>query len=597
MSGEDIYIELVKRAQLGDEESMNQLAELAKERLYAYIYRLTLTHELTQDILQESMLEMFKFLDKLQNAEGLWPWLRKIAANKVRNYYGNKQNRPTVSLSEIDDKSLQRDSQEGVADLIRKELKQTILSAMQQLKPRHRHILVLRCYEKMKYSEIGEEMGCSEFGARRLFYRAKKSLAKQLARRGLGRGSLMVALVLFGKMTATSEASAANTAVTAATVKVGALACLAAMTTSKTAVISLTAGAIVAAGTLAMVPGTNTNDAGQVSKSNSYFSAPSQIETNKGIKEHWYYYPPGTNGVVMLRVRSTSGNRESYCQWLQNDQANYYRRNNTIYVENYRMWANDLAVRRLPTDAPQLTEFLSQVEGKSDKMKYVPSYNNGLLVVVKQGENNNHSQLTLHYDVSDEEYFRYKWPAGASVVDKRDTMHKRGWTYFKITGQINGKEVEGRGRIPFIYAASDRHWPWIVLKVGEETVNEASFAGLGRPWMGLHTIDTIRRDASEKQVWFETKHRPGAVKAEVVLTHEQAKLTYTIDMEKDVIEKITFTTKEGGGVLRFAYLQEIEQETGEFIGLERKGPAQAHQSRLGMLWLMQLVEGKFGQEE
>lgn len=255
MSDEDTYIELVKRAQLGDEESLNRLAELAKERLYAYVYRLTLTHELTQDILQESMLEMFKFLDKLEKAERFWPWLRRIAANKVRSYYGNKQNRTTMSLSDIDDKSMQRDSQEGVADLIRQEMKQTILSAMQQLKPRQRHILVLRCYEQMKYSEIGEEMGCSEFGARRLFYRAKKSLAKQLARRGLGRGSLMVALVLFGKMTATSEASAANVAVTAATVKVGVMASLAAMATSKTAVISLTTGAVVAAGTIAIVPG------------------------------------------------------------------------------------------------------------------------------------------------------------------------------------------------------------------------------------------------------------------------------------------------------------------------------------------------------
>jgi len=126
-----MYIELVKRAQHGDKESLNRLAELAKERLYAYVYRLTLTHELTQDILQESMLEMFKFLDKLEKAEKFWPWLRRIAANKVRSHYGRKQNRSTMSLSEIDDKSLQQDSQEGVADLIRQELKQTILSAMQ----------------------------------------------------------------------------------------------------------------------------------------------------------------------------------------------------------------------------------------------------------------------------------------------------------------------------------------------------------------------------------------------------------------------------------------------------------------------------------
>ncbi|MHC4640870.1 MAG: RNA polymerase sigma factor [Planctomycetota bacterium] len=594
MSDEDTYIELVKRAQLGDEESLNRLAELARERLYAYVYRLTLTHELTQDILQESMLEMFKFLDKLEKAEGFWSWLRRIAANKVRNHYGRKQNRTTVSLSEIEDKSLQKDSQEGVADLIRQELKQTILGAMQQLKPRHRYILVLRCYEQMKYSEIGEEMGCSEFGARRLFFRAKKSLAKQLARRGLGKGSLMVALVLFGKMTATSEALAANVTVTAATVKVGALASLAAMATSKTAVISLTTGAIIAAGTVAIVPGTNMNDAEQMSKSNSYSSVPSPLEVNKGIEEHWYYYPPGTNGVVMMRVRSTNDDRESYCQWLQNDQANYYRRNNTIYVENYRMWANDLAVRRLPTDTPQLTEFLSQVEGKSDKMKYIPSYNNGLLVVVNQGENNNHSQLTLHYDVSDEEYFRYKWPAGARIVDKRDAMHKRGWTYFKITGQIDGKEIQGRGRIPFVYAVSVEHWPWVELKVGGKIVSQAGFCGLGRPWMGLHTIDMIRRDAAQKRIWFETKYNKRSGKAQVVLKPEDGHIVYTIDMKKDVIESIEFSG-DTGGQLQFDYIQEIDGIGSEFPEPSRK--ANIRERSEGMLWLLRLVEGQLGHEQ
>jgi len=438
----------------------------------------------------------------------------------------------------------------------------------------------------MKYSEIGEEMGCSEFGARRLFFRAKKSLAKQLAHRGLGRGSLMVALVLFGKMTATSEASAANVAVTASTVKVGVLASLAAMATSKTAVISLTTGAVVAAGTIAMAPGENKNSVGQMSKSNSFSSVQSKIETNEGIGESWYYYPPGTNGVVMVRVNSADEDRESYSQWLQNDQANYYRRNNTIYVENYRMWADNLSVQRLPTDSPDLIEFLSLVEGNRDRMKYVPSYENGLLVVVNQGQNNNHSQLTLHYDVSDEEYFRYKWPAGAKIVDNRDAMHKRGWTYFTITGQINGKEAQGRGRIPFIYAASEKHWPWLELKVGGNVISQAGFAGLGRPWMGLHTIDTIRRDAAGERIWFDTKYNKRSGRAQLILKHEYGKIVYTIDMEKDVIESITFSG-DAGGQLRFDYLQEIEAVGNEFA--EPGNQASMQETNEEMLWLLGLM--------
>lgn len=620
MAGNDNYIDLVKQAQLGDEECLNRLAELARERLREYVYRLTLDNDLTQDILQESMIEMFKFLDTLEKAERFWPWLRTIAANKIRRHYGQKWRRKTISMSEMEDRRMQKDSQEGVVDLVSQELKQIVFAAMHQLTPRHRHILVLRCYEKMKYSEIAEDMGCSEFAARALFCRAKRALAKQLSRRGLGRGYLLTALVLFGKLTATSEAAAANISVTAATVGVGATASLAVMATSKTAIVSLaTAGAIVA-GTVAIAPESGKTDAGpQKPKAESLFNTAWQAKESGGIEECWYYYPPNANGAVMMRWKSNVDSKQSYCQWLQNDQANYYKHKNTIYISNYRMWASDLTVWRLPTDSPQLREFLSKVEAKKEKMNYVPSNGDGLLVIVKQSENNNHSQITLRYDVSDEEYFRYDWPAGAKIIDNRDSMHKRGWTYFIVSGAINGKEVSGAGRIPFVYANSRRNYPWVRLKVGdglkfvdsgaEARVYDGSgklvvryeggsfFKGLGRPWMGLHTIDTIRRDAAEKQVWFETRYTSGEAKAEVVLSCEQAKLVYTIDMKNDVIETITISTNDGRkGELRFSYLQEIDQAGNEFVTPRRKTSGRPQQDQPGILWLVQLAEGQLGHQ-
>ena len=58
-------IELVERAQQGDKPSLNRLAEMARERLRVYVYRLTQKDDLTQEIVQESLLEMCKVLGKL----------------------------------------------------------------------------------------------------------------------------------------------------------------------------------------------------------------------------------------------------------------------------------------------------------------------------------------------------------------------------------------------------------------------------------------------------------------------------------------------------------------------------------------------------
>jgi RNA polymerase sigma-70 factor (ECF subfamily) len=584
------YVQLVTQAQLGDKECMNRLAEAARERLYTYVYRYTLSDELTEDIVQESILKMLEVLNELKEADRFWPWLFKIALNKIFSHRRAEHKRKTVSKPAAGLGDAQRQRQTAIANVVGQELKEIVFAAMQKLKPEHRAVINMRCYDEMGYSEIAKTIGCSEFAAQMLFYRAKKSLKKQLSRRGFGKGSLLMALVLFGKMTAPSEAAAAKVAVMSNAVKVGVPASLAAIAVSKTAVLSLTTASILAVGTIVTTSAINGTTNVPKNKPTTSLPVIGQVDpAADSIQECWYYYPPNGNGSVMMRLESDADSIPSYCQWLQNDQSNYYMRKNIIYVENYRIWHKDLSVWRLPTDSRQLTDFLSQVEGKRDKMKYVPSYNNGLLVVLRQNQNGSHSQITHRRDISDEEYFRYRWPAGAKVVDNRDAMHKRGWTYFNIAGQINGKEVEGRGRIPFVYTASDMHWPWIVLKLGGNVVNEADFAGLGRPWMGLHTIDTIRRDAAQKQIWFETKYdkRTGN-KSQVILKPEGVRIVYTIDMEKDVIDKITLSTNDGReGELIFSYLQEIGDTGNDFA--EPGNQARIRERSEGISWLLEFV--------
>jgi RNA polymerase sigma-70 factor (ECF subfamily) len=616
MQDEGSYVELVKLAQRGDKESWNRLAEWARKRLFEYVYRATLAEDLTQDIIQETMIEMFKFLEKLEKAESFWPWLRKIAANKISTHYRREQRRNLLSNKQTSYKDSNTDAYKGLADMVSNELKGIVFEAMNRLKPKQRHILVLRCYEQMKYSQIAREMGCTEFAARRLFFRAKRSLAKQLSHRGLGRGYLLGALVLFGKMTATSEAAAANISIPAAALKVGLPASLAALATSKAGIAAIVTVAAITAGKIAIVPGQiGTAAQSQKYKAAEFFDKQPVMTASQGPAECWYYYPPNSNGAVMVQINSEQDNGQSYRQWLQNEQANYYKQGNTIYINNGRLWMEDLSVWRLPTDSPQLSNFLSMVEGKKAGMRYVPNNRNGLLVIVRQGNGTDNSQITLKYDVSDEEYFRYKWPAGAQIIDNRDMMHKRGWTFFTIGGQINGQKISGEGRIPFVYSVSEQYYSWLRLRVGEELSIEDNgvdsyvrnankgvlayyegssfFKGLSRPWMGLHTIDTVRRDTAEMKLWFETKPRQGKVQIEVALTKGQPLLVYTIDMEADVVEKVAFVSKNAAkGELIFSYLQDIDGVENEFAPPARQKFQQPHQRQLGIGWLLRLEQGE-----
>ncbi|MCD6393011.1 MAG: sigma-70 family RNA polymerase sigma factor [Planctomycetes bacterium] len=625
MDGNFDYIELVEKARLGDDKSMNRLAESARESLRRYVFRLTLDEAVTQDIVQEVMLEMFKVLGKLKKAERFTAWLNGIAFNRVRRHYGQNWCKKKVFMSE--EKFLNRpdEDHEGLASLVNQELKQIIFAAMNQLEPRHRAVLTMRCYDGMSYAEIGETMGKSEFGVRALFFRAKKALGKQLSRRGLGRGSLLTALVLFGKMTAVSEAAAAQVSVTAATTKVGVAAGIAAMATGKAVVVSLAAAGVIAAGAIVATPGPEAvGGRGQSRPAPAVPRVASADTIEKGAHECWYYYPEGSGGPVMMRYMAAGDDgEEKYCRWLQNDAGNYFydQSGNTIYLNNHRMWESDYSVRRLPTDPPELSDFLSQVEGGSVAMDYIHSRAKDLLVIERTDDTEGLSKSWTmhHYNVLEEDYFQCDWPVRARMIDNRDEMHRRGWTYFTVEGEIGGKPVNGLGRLPFVYGTSGVRRPWLKLRMGAYEISGdikglcvrdsdgnvvksysdqkegGIFAGLTRPWAGLHTIDTIRRDAALKQLWFETTVLPEKAKANVIVSCDGVKLDYTIDMTRDVIEKIAFVSDAGDtlGQLKFSYVQNIDSMS-DIPSVGRIRIDTESQESGGILWLVKLGGGETG---
>ncbi|MHC4617696.1 MAG: RNA polymerase sigma factor [Planctomycetota bacterium] len=615
------YQQLVDKARQGDRECLKRLCEFATLYLRAYVWRLTLRHEVTQDIVQEAVVEMVKFLEQLESADKFWPWLRRIADHKLYHRQQQERRNKTVPISEGLSSKLRSPGDEGFASLVSDELRQIVLESMAALNPLHRKVLVLRCYEHLKYRDIAEEMGRSEFAVRMMFSRAKKALARNLSHRGLGKGSLLIALVLFGRMTAESKAAATTLAAVAPTLKTGMAAGTLAVLASKAGVMTLAAAGVLAVGTVVATSGPE--GAKQIpygSEPGNRKIAPAAVPASERFEECWHYFPQGEKGPVMMRaVKSDSKGGRPYCAWLQNEQANYRfdRRRRTACLENARMYRSDLSVWRLPTDEPQLSRFLSQVEGRTEDLGYTPLRGEGLLIVARsQGSQNDSDLLVVRRShVLEKEYFQHFWPAGAGAVDNRDKMHKRGWTYFTVEGHIDGKRAAGAGRIPFVYEAGERYRPWLRLRVGhslkiadsgtEALVYDSTgkvtksyaggtfFKGLTRPWMGLHTIDTVRRDAAEQQVWFDTEYEAGETKAQVILTPQEGKLVYTIDMETDVIDNIRITTRDGReGELRFAYLQDTEHAGVEFTEPQiGRGYGSKRRASPGMLWLLQLAAG------
>lgn len=216
---------LVRQAQLGDRESMDHLVAAARRRLFPYLYRLTLNHDLAEDLLQETLLKMVESIEDLRQPERFWPWLFRTALGKAQHHYRDRARAQEVEFSARSrqqlDEYLSADHTDGLNYAARKELAETVVGAMTHLKVTYRHVLALRCYEEMSYAEIADQMGCKELRARVLFFRAKRALRRHLSRRGFAKGLLVTGLGLFGVLTSPAEKASAAGTVTAASLRIG----------------------------------------------------------------------------------------------------------------------------------------------------------------------------------------------------------------------------------------------------------------------------------------------------------------------------------------------------------------------------------------
>jgi RNA polymerase sigma-70 factor (ECF subfamily) len=610
------YAELVRQARLGDKHSLEVLAARVRGRLYAYVYRMVLSPDVAEEIVQETMLEMVRVFDKLDEPDNFWAWLRGMAFNKTRRRHTERQRGREVRLSPKSEPEDKKSRDNGLANLVADEIRSIVYAAMSELKPAHRKVLTMRCYEDMDYPEIAKLMGCSELVARVSFFRAKHALAKALSNKGLGKGFVLTALVLFGRMTAPSKAAAAHVSVTAAGTKAGTAATALGLATSKTAIVSVAVAGALAVGTAVLTTGPDNETPTGTGISGRQEWTDSLAATDFAAEQQWYYFPKGGAGPVMMRIMAAgNADQQLYCAYRQNEVGNYYydAGSNICHIRNRRFLRPDLAVTRLPTDSPQLGRFLDSVEGRQSDIEYVPDRGRALLVVCTPSDNGTGSrtQILRHPHLLEEEYFRYDWPRDIKTVDERDEMRKRGWTYFRIQGQADGRQIRGTARLPFVHAAAGIYSPWLEISIenkprfadnGTEAVvfddrgrvikrycGGSFFKGLARPWMGLHTLDVLRRDAAEQCIRFETGCYRGEEKAKVTLALQQGRLVYTVDLQADVLDTIVFSANDGRQAeLQFDYLQDIAGVHAEFTPPEIRRSYGENPEGPGLLWLLRL---------
>lgn len=173
---------LLSEACSGNRASMERLAVIVRERLYPFVFRTTLNHDLTEDVLQETLLTMVRQVARLRDKRRFWPWVFRITWSKLQDNLRRRLHYSSGKASLRQNQLCESHADNGglLEETIHAEKLQRLSALIGQLSRQSRDILRLRYYKQLPYTEIATLTHTTPEKARARFYRAKKYLKSQL---------------------------------------------------------------------------------------------------------------------------------------------------------------------------------------------------------------------------------------------------------------------------------------------------------------------------------------------------------------------------------------------------------------------------------
>ena len=159
------------------ERGFRLLMQQYRERLYWHIRRLVLTHDDTDDVLQNTFIKIYKGIAGFEGKSKLYTWLYRIATNEALTHLQSQGRRQTTSLDATDDEGhspanrLRADAWFD-GDALQLQLQEAIAS----LPDKQRQVFNLRYYDEMPYEAMSTLLDTSVGALKASFHHAAKKI-------------------------------------------------------------------------------------------------------------------------------------------------------------------------------------------------------------------------------------------------------------------------------------------------------------------------------------------------------------------------------------------------------------------------------------
>jgi len=173
---DESQLDLVRRAQSGDEHAFATLFQQHKNRVYSVCLLMTKDVSEAEDLTQEAFLQVFRTVGSFRGDAAFSTWLYRVAVNTVLMKLRRRKSPPTVSLDEPvspESPSLHRDFGKNDPDLTGLIDRLALRRALGELPEGCRTIFALHEVEGYQHHEIAQLLDCSIGNSKSQLHKAK----------------------------------------------------------------------------------------------------------------------------------------------------------------------------------------------------------------------------------------------------------------------------------------------------------------------------------------------------------------------------------------------------------------------------------------
>ncbi|MBX9448760.1 MAG: RNA polymerase sigma factor [Taibaiella sp.] len=160
------------------EKAFNKIIKKYQEKLYWHVRRMVINHEDANDVLQNTFIKAWNYLEGFRGESNLYTWMYRIATNETLTFLEKEKKRKSLNLSDDESSPIYKLRAEAGFDANKLEWK--LQEAIQSLPEKQRIVFTLRYYDEMPYEQMSKVLDTSTGALKASYHHAVKKVEEYI---------------------------------------------------------------------------------------------------------------------------------------------------------------------------------------------------------------------------------------------------------------------------------------------------------------------------------------------------------------------------------------------------------------------------------